>query len=128
MRMRIPTDADGTTGHVWAHGALREAVRPLPVWWVLISIATFIFGVVYLSLYPGLGSFGGKLGWSSQGVQQRDTADNNARLEARIAPWRPLALEQLAADKRRSRPGIASTSTTAPPARPKALGNHRGSA
>ena len=99
MRMRIPTIEDGTTGHVWAHGALREAVRPLPLWWVLISVATFIFGVVYLSLYPGFGSFRGKLGWSSQGVQQRDTAANSARLEARIAPWRTLGFEQLAADK-----------------------------
>ena len=31
LRMNIPTVKDGTTGHVWAHGALREAVRPLPV-------------------------------------------------------------------------------------------------
>src|SRR5207342_1298946 len=30
ITMRIPTQADGTTGHVWAHGVLREGVRPLP--------------------------------------------------------------------------------------------------
>jgi cytochrome c oxidase cbb3-type subunit III len=99
MWMRIPTVADGTTGHVWASGTLREAVRPLPIWWVLISAATFIFGVVYLSLYPGFGNFAGKLGWSSRGEQQRNTDVNSARFEARITPWRTLDLEQLAADR-----------------------------
>ena len=97
--MRIPTAADGTTGHVWAHGALREAVRPLPWWWVLISVGAFLFGVAYLTLYPGFGSFAGKLGWTSLGQQQRNTAANNALLEARLAPLRELSIEQLAAHK-----------------------------
>jgi cytochrome c oxidase cbb3-type subunit 3 len=96
--MRIPTAADGTTGHVWAHGALREAVRPLPWWWVLISAGTFLFGVAYLSLYPGFGSFAGKLAWSSKGEQQRDTATNNALLETHLASWRTVGFDQLAAN------------------------------
>jgi cytochrome c oxidase cbb3-type subunit 3 len=95
--MRIPTVDDGTTGHVWAHGALREAVRPLPWWWVLISAGAFLFGVLYLSLYPGFGSYAGRIGWTSQGEQQRDTAENDAKLEARISPLRALSIEQLAA-------------------------------
>ena len=95
--MRIPTVEDGTTGHVWAHGALREAVRPLPWWWVLISAGAFLFGVLYLSLYPGFGNFAGRIGWTSQGEHQRHAAENNARLEARIAPLRELSFEQLAA-------------------------------
>ncbi len=99
MRMRIPTDADGTTGHVWAHGALREAVRPLPLWWVLISVGTFVFAVVYLVLYPGFGSFAGKLGWSSQDQLQRNATANAAKLEARLGPLRAVGLDQLAADK-----------------------------
>jgi cytochrome c oxidase cbb3-type subunit 3 len=97
--MRIPTVADGTTGHVWASGTLREGVRPLPWWWVLISVGPFMFGVAYLSLYPGFGAFAGKLGWSSRGEQQRNTDANSARLEARLAPLRPLGLEQLAANE-----------------------------
>ena len=39
---------------------------PLPLWWVLISVGAFMFGVVYLLLYPGFGNFAGNLGWSSQ--------------------------------------------------------------
>jgi len=97
--MRIPTASDGTTGHVWAHGALREAVRPLPWWWVLISIGAFMFGVAYLSLYPGFGSFAGRLAWTSKGELQRHTAANDVLLEVRLAPLRGLSFEELAVHK-----------------------------
>ncbi|HEY6126510.1 MAG TPA: cytochrome-c oxidase, cbb3-type subunit III [Steroidobacteraceae bacterium] len=94
--MRIPTVEDGTTGHVWAHGALREAVRPLPWWWVLVSIGAFLFGAIYLFLYPGFGNFAGRIGWTSQGEQQRHVAENDAKLQARLEPLRVLSIEQLA--------------------------------
>ena len=95
--MRIPTVDDGTTGHVWAHGALREAVRPLPWWWVLVSVGAFLFGVAYLLLYPGFGNYAGKLGWTSHGEHQRHAAANDALLEARLRPWRGLTLAELSA-------------------------------
>jgi cytochrome c oxidase cbb3-type subunit 3 len=99
IRMRIPTEDDGTTGHVWAHGALREAVRPLPLWWIVISAGTFAFAVGYLVMYPGFGANRGRLEWSSQGQMQRQAADNAARLEDLVAPLRTLSVEQLAANK-----------------------------
>jgi cytochrome c oxidase cbb3-type subunit 3 len=99
IRMRIPTEDDGTTGHVWAHGALREAVRPLPLWWIVISAGTFAFAVGYLVMYPGFGANRGRLEWSSQGQMQRHAADNAAKLEVRLAPLRDLSIEQLAAHK-----------------------------
>jgi hypothetical protein len=34
-RVEIPTQPDGTSGHVWAHGVLREGVRRLPTWWIV---------------------------------------------------------------------------------------------
>jgi cytochrome c oxidase cbb3-type subunit 3 len=103
--MRIPTVEDGTTGHVWAHGVLREAVRPLPWWWVVISIGAFLFGAAYLFLYPGFGSYTGSLGWSSHQEQQRNAAANDALLEARFAPLRVLSIEQLAAHAEATRIG-----------------------
>lgn len=96
MRLKIPTLADGTTGHVWAHGVLREGVRKLPLWWVLFSASMFLIGFTYLALYPGFGSFKGVLGWTSAGEWQRDNSANNAKLEALIQPLRPLSIEQLA--------------------------------
>ena len=41
-RAKIPTQPDGTSGHVWAHGVLREGVRRLPMWWILFSGAMFV--------------------------------------------------------------------------------------
>jgi len=96
ITMRIPTNTDGTTGHVWAHGVLREGVRPLPVWWMVASLGAFAFAAVYLYRYPGFGSHAGKLAWTSHGEQQGDTATNGARLEARLASWRSLDIDQLA--------------------------------
>src|SRR5688500_18730794 len=66
LRVKIPTQDDGTTGHVWAHGVLREAVRKLPMWWILFSIGMFLWGVSYLVLYPGFGAYRCTLRWTSQ--------------------------------------------------------------
>ncbi len=96
IRVRIPTHADGTTGHVWAHGALREAVRPLPRWWMLLSAGAFLFAAIYLFRYPGLGNFKGSLGWTSEAELQRDVAANQVKLAALIEPTRAMSLEQLA--------------------------------
>ena len=52
-----------TTGHVWDED-LREYNKPLPSWWLNLFYITLVFSVIYLTLYPGLGAFGGILGWS----------------------------------------------------------------
>jgi len=72
-----PPEAE-TTGHVW-DGDLRELNKPLPRWWLYLFYLTVAFSLLYLVLYPGLGSFGGSLGWSAQSqynaeVHQADTA------------------------------------------------------
>jgi len=54
---------DETTDHVWDED-LREYNNPLPRWWFNMYIITVIFGVIYLILYPGLGTFKGVLGWT----------------------------------------------------------------
>jgi cytochrome c oxidase cbb3-type subunit III len=53
-----------TTGHVW-DGDLRELNKPLPRWWLYLFYLSVAFGLLYLALYPGLGSFRGALGWSA---------------------------------------------------------------
>jgi cytochrome c oxidase cbb3-type subunit 3 len=78
QRVKIPVLPDGTTGHVWAHGVLRESVRRLPRWWVWMSAGMFATGFVYLALYPGFGSHAGLLGWTSHGELARDVAANRA--------------------------------------------------
>jgi cytochrome c oxidase cbb3-type subunit 3 len=89
--VKIPTEPDGTTGHVWAHGVLREGVRKLPWWWVVYSLVGVAGAIGYLVLFR-------VLGWTSAGELQRDTAASEQRLEATLAPLRGLSLGQLAAN------------------------------
>jgi cytochrome c oxidase cbb3-type subunit 3 len=96
QRVRIPTLPDGTTGHTWAHGVLREGVRTLPRWWVLLSAGMFAIGFAYLLLYPGFGNFQGVLGWTSTEELQRATQENDAKLAAAVAPLESLSIEALA--------------------------------
>jgi len=65
------------TGHVWDED-LQELNNPLPRWWLMLFYLTLFFGIGYLLLYPGLGSFRGMLGWTSTGQYQAevDRADN----------------------------------------------------
>ncbi|MDI9334965.1 MAG: cytochrome-c oxidase, cbb3-type subunit III [Cytophagales bacterium] len=74
-------NADNTTGHVW-DGDLREMNNPLPRWWMWLFVLTAIFGLLYLALYPGLGTFKGTLGWTSV---EEHTAEVSAG-EKEIAP------------------------------------------
>ena len=52
-----------TTGHVWDED-LQEYSNPLPNWWRWMFYITVVFALVYLAIFPGLGSFGGKLDWT----------------------------------------------------------------
>ncbi len=65
-------------------------------WWFRWAHFSSPWGICYL--YPGFGSFAGKLAWSSQGEQRRESAANDARLEVRLATWRAAGIEQLAAN------------------------------
>ncbi|MDE2614801.1 MAG: cytochrome-c oxidase, cbb3-type subunit III [Burkholderiales bacterium] len=98
-RAKVPVLADGTTGHAWANGALREGMHRLPTWWILISFALFIATFSYLVLYPGFGKHKGALGWTSHDELKQDTAANDARLAANMQRWAKLPIEQLAGDR-----------------------------
>lgn len=97
-RVEIPTLKDGTTGHVWAHGVLREGVRRLPLWWVVLSLSMFIAGFTYLALYPGFGAFRGVLGWTSTSEVEADRDANATKLAALTQRIRGAPVEKLAAD------------------------------
>ncbi len=77
---KTPTsDADAeTTGHIWDED-LREYNKPMPRWWLNLFYITLVFSIIYLVLYPGLGAFGGILGWSqiSQYEEEIQAAERN---------------------------------------------------
>jgi cytochrome c oxidase cbb3-type subunit 3 len=69
-------DLAKSMGHVWDED-LEELNNPLPRWWLNMFYLTLFFGIGYLVLYPGLGTFAGMLGWTSTGQyeQEIDLAD-----------------------------------------------------
>ena len=97
-RAKIPTLPDGTSGHVWAHGTIREGVAKLPRWWVLFSAAMFIGAFGYLFLYPGFGGHKGALGWTSHGQLAREQAANDAKLDDMMDRFARYPIEQLSHD------------------------------
>ena len=88
---------DNTTGHVWDED-LRELNNPLPRWWMYLFVITVVFAAVYLALYPGLGSFQGKAGWSSADQYLRERARLDASIEPVYAKYKDMTAEQLAKD------------------------------
>lgn len=67
----------GTTGHVWDVD-LTELNTPMPRWWMWLFYLTIVFALAYLFLYPGLGSYAGKLGWKSSEAYQRELSKADA--------------------------------------------------
>ena len=62
------------TGHVW-DGDMTELNNPVPRWWTVFYILLCVFGVGYLVLYPGLGTFQGVLNYSTaESVKQSQEA------------------------------------------------------
>jgi cytochrome c oxidase cbb3-type subunit 3 len=93
------TAQDNSTGHVW-DGDLREMNNPLPRWWVGMFIITCIFGLVYLAVYPGLGSFGGVLSkkWTSTSQFEAEVAKGNAEIAPIYAGFANKSIPELSKD------------------------------
>ena len=96
-KAKAMTANDNTTGHVW-DGDLREMNNPLPRWWVGLFIITFVFGAVYLYLYPGLGAFQGSTGWTSQGQFEKEVAKGNDQVAPIYAKFMAMPPEEVSKD------------------------------
>jgi len=96
-KAKVMTASDNTTGHVW-DGDLREMNNPLPRWWVWLFIMTVVFSLIYLALYPGLGNFSGKLGWSQVGQYEAEVAKGNKEVEPLYARFNGMKPEDVAGD------------------------------
>jgi cytochrome c oxidase cbb3-type subunit 3 len=84
------SETEQTMGHEF--DGIEEYDNPLPKWWMHMFLGTIIFGLIYLALYPGLGTFKGLLGWTStnQWEKEVDEAQEKfAPLYAELAA-RPL--------------------------------------
>ncbi len=86
-----------TLGHEF--DGIEEYDNPLPRWWMHLFIATIIFSIGYLALYPGLGNFQGLLGWSSAGQWEEEMAHAEKTYQPVFEKYASLSLEEAAADK-----------------------------
>ena len=96
-RIRPGDAADGTTGHVWDDD-LTELNTPLPRWWMWLFYITIVFALAYLVLYPGLGSYAGKLGWKSSGEYTAELGKAKAEYGPLFAKYTSQDVETVAAD------------------------------
>lgn len=83
------------TGHTW-DGDLREYNNPLPKWWLWLFYITVVFGLIYLAIFPGLGSFGGLKGWSQANQYEQERAQVEARAAQLLAPFATMTVPELA--------------------------------
>ncbi len=96
-KAKAMTTSDNTTGHVW-DGDLREMNNPLPRWWAWLFVITIVFALVYLWLYPGLGTYSGKFAWSSTGQHQSEVDKGNADVAPLYAKYAAMKPEDVAKD------------------------------
>jgi len=95
--IHTPDGAVADTGHVW-DGDLRELNNPLPRWWMWMFLLTCIFGLVYLVLFPGLGSFPGIMGYSTRSSLMQSMETSNEELKPVMAKYVNMDIVDVAAD------------------------------
>lgn len=104
-RAKVPVLPDGTTGHAWAHGVLREGMHRLPRWWIVASFAMYVIAAGYLVLYPGFGNHKGTLGWTSGKELAATVAANTAKFEPVRRRLAAMSVEAIAGDVEAQRLG-----------------------
>ncbi|GAA6166395.1 cytochrome-c oxidase, cbb3-type subunit III [Sessilibacter corallicola] len=92
-----------TTGHVY--DGIEEYDNPLPKWWFQMFIATFVFAVFYLILYPGLGTWKGTLGWTSVNQLEAEQEKALETYEESYGVYNNMSIEELAQDPRANKMG-----------------------
>ena len=90
-----------TVGH--SYDGIEEYDNPLPRWWFLLFVATVIFALGYLALYPGLGNWKGMLpgyegGWTQVKEWQREMDKADEQYGPLYAKFAAMPVEQVALD------------------------------
>ena len=86
------------TGHVWDEN-LEELNNPLPRWWIIKFYITIVFGIAYLALYPGLGTFEGILGWTEKGQYEAEISAAETKYGPLYDKYMNLSIPEVAADE-----------------------------
>lgn len=90
-----------TVGH--SYDGIEEYDNPLPRWWFMLFVATVLFALGYLALYPGLGNWKGMLpgyegGWTQVKEWQREMDKANEQYGPLYAKFAAMPVEEAAQD------------------------------
>jgi len=96
-KQKIKAVQGDTTGHVWDE-TLAEYSNPLPRWWMWMFYITIVFSIGYLVMFPGMGNFAGKLGWSSKKQLEDEMAQAQAQYGPLYDKYLKMDLTAVAAD------------------------------
>jgi cytochrome c oxidase cbb3-type subunit 3 len=66
---------------------------------VWLFIITIVFAAAYLAMYPGMGTFAGKLGWSSAGQHQAEVAKGESEVAPLYAKFAGMSIEDVSRDQ-----------------------------
>lgn len=88
------TETDKTVGH--SFDGIEEYDNPLPKWWFYLFVATCVFALGYLALYPGLGNFKGLLGWTSTNQWEAEVQQAEAKYGELYAKFGDTPVKELA--------------------------------
>lgn len=92
-----------TTGHVY--DGIEEYDNPLPKWWFQMFLLTFVFAIVYLIIYPGLGSWKGIIGWTSVNQLERQQEAARESYKESFGVYTQMSIEELAQDPKAMKMG-----------------------
>jgi cytochrome c oxidase cbb3-type subunit 3 len=101
---KADTEEGVPTGHVWDED-LEELNNPLPRWWLVMFYLTIAFAIVYLILYPGMGSYKGLLGWTEVGEYEQEVEAANAEFGPLFAQFEKTPIVELAANEKAIKTG-----------------------
>ncbi len=92
-----------TTGH--SYDGIEEYDNPLPAWWFWGFIISILFGIGYLTYYPGLGNFAGLGGWTQTGALSEDQQQADERYGPIFAQYAAVPIDELVNDTSAMRMG-----------------------
>jgi cytochrome c oxidase cbb3-type subunit 3 len=97
-----PDTVEETTGH--NYDGIEEYDNPLPRWWFMLFVATIIFALGYLVLYPGLGNWKGVLpgyedGWTGVNQWKKEMAKADEQYGPLFAKYAAMPLTEVAQDE-----------------------------
>ncbi|TVP54815.1 MAG: cytochrome-c oxidase, cbb3-type subunit III [Halomonadaceae bacterium] len=99
VRRNQPSDqpTDKSVGHNF--DGIEELDNPVPKWWYYGYLATVVFSLGYLVLYPGLGNYPGLLGWTQVGQYEEERAQADEKYGVIFSAYAQQPVLQLAADE-----------------------------